>query len=319
MSMPNPTYSPAPSDPITNTTPPLPPPPLPSTRPTRKSLLPSPFPPNDLTPALENPHQQTPAAEEEEIQAPVDFTPFFTLITDTHTSDQYHPTVHYIFSDDSSDLITSAALRALAPSDSGSSLLKTEEEEEARDEGRRTDTEKERREGEREGREEGEGDAEEALLPPSRPGVQERYLILDIAPQPAAATTPSSNAPHAASVPPERHADRTSFHITSAHSLTPSYAILNATLTPAPTWDDAPSRDSPTSVPGKANNNNNNRGLMLKIEGSEGIIDRSGNGSGGGGGGGGGGAGEGPMNEDKLIELFAQRMEELRKVVDSGR
>ena len=44
---------------------------------------------------------------------PPDFKALFTLIEDSETDDHYHPTVHYIFSDDDPEILTSAALAAL--------------------------------------------------------------------------------------------------------------------------------------------------------------------------------------------------------------
>ncbi|MCJ1286001.1 hypothetical protein MMC26_005343 [Xylographa opegraphella] len=38
------------------------------------------------------------------------FSPFFTLIEDAHSPTTHHPTVHYIFSDDDSDLLTNTLL-----------------------------------------------------------------------------------------------------------------------------------------------------------------------------------------------------------------
>ena len=38
------------------------------------------------------------------------FSSFFTLIEDAHSATTHHPKVHYIFSDDDSDLLTDAAL-----------------------------------------------------------------------------------------------------------------------------------------------------------------------------------------------------------------
>ncbi|MCJ1379924.1 hypothetical protein MMC17_003027 [Xylographa soralifera] len=38
------------------------------------------------------------------------FNPFFTLIEDAHSPTTHHPTVHYIFSDDDSDLLTNTLL-----------------------------------------------------------------------------------------------------------------------------------------------------------------------------------------------------------------
>lgn len=49
----------------------------------------------------------------EEIQPPPDFKQLFTLIEDPETGEHYHPTVHYIFSDDDPEILTSAAHDAL--------------------------------------------------------------------------------------------------------------------------------------------------------------------------------------------------------------
>lgn len=54
---------------------------------------------------------QEPAVEE--LVHPADFRAFFTLIEDSEQDEHHHPTVHYIFSDDDPEIITSAALEAL--------------------------------------------------------------------------------------------------------------------------------------------------------------------------------------------------------------
>jgi len=51
----------------------------------------------------------------EQLFPPPHFKPFYTLIEDADTGDVHHPTVHYIFSDDDPDLLTSAALEAIEP------------------------------------------------------------------------------------------------------------------------------------------------------------------------------------------------------------
>jgi hypothetical protein len=48
-----------------------------------------------------------------EMLPPPDFRPFFTLIEDPETGEHHHPTVHYIFSDDDREILTSAALDSL--------------------------------------------------------------------------------------------------------------------------------------------------------------------------------------------------------------
>jgi len=42
----------------------------------------------------------------DDLVAPADFRPFFTLIEDTHTGEHYHPHVQYIFADDDPDAVT---------------------------------------------------------------------------------------------------------------------------------------------------------------------------------------------------------------------
>lgn len=54
---------------------------------------------------------EEPAADE--LLPPPDFKPFFTLIEDPVTGEHHHPTVHYMFSDDDPEVLTSAALDVL--------------------------------------------------------------------------------------------------------------------------------------------------------------------------------------------------------------
>jgi len=49
----------------------------------------------------------------EELLPPPDFRPFFAVIEDPETGEHIHPTVHYIFSDDDPEILTSAALDAI--------------------------------------------------------------------------------------------------------------------------------------------------------------------------------------------------------------
>ncbi|MCJ1322540.1 hypothetical protein MMC15_007889 [Xylographa vitiligo] len=57
------------------------------------------------------------------------FSPFFTLIEDAHSPTTHHPTVHYIFSDDDSDLLTNTLLHIhdseAAPPSAGSQSRNT--------------------------------------------------------------------------------------------------------------------------------------------------------------------------------------------------
>jgi len=58
---------------------------------------------------------------QESLIHPPDFKPFFTLVNDTETGEYHHPTVHYLFSDDDPDILTSAALGTLDEANEGRS------------------------------------------------------------------------------------------------------------------------------------------------------------------------------------------------------
>ncbi|TKA62910.1 hypothetical protein B0A49_11468 [Cryomyces minteri] len=59
-----------------------------------------------------------PYPEDEDLLPLPDFHPFFALIEDATTGEHHHPTMHYIFSNDDPDLLTSATLRASETVDS---------------------------------------------------------------------------------------------------------------------------------------------------------------------------------------------------------
>ncbi|KAK5209847.1 hypothetical protein LTR41_004479 [Exophiala xenobiotica] len=79
------------------------------------------------------------------------FQPFFTLIEDSVTNEHYHPTVHYIFADDDSDIIAEAACRSLETLDPS-----------------------QRASGQHH---------EDTRLPPPIAGAREHYLVLDVHPR----------------------------------------------------------------------------------------------------------------------------------------
>lgn len=54
-----------------------------------------------------------PSAAPGELLPPPDFRPFFTLIEDPDTGEHHHPSVHYIFSDDNPDFLTSTIVDAM--------------------------------------------------------------------------------------------------------------------------------------------------------------------------------------------------------------
>ncbi len=134
---------------------------------------------------------------------PVAVKPLFTLIEDSETGEHHHPTVHYIFDDDDPELLTAACMRSL-----GAELANSIREDEG-----------------------GNNQIVTTPLPPSRPGMSERYLLVDLG--------------------PDGHT------IKSAHSLSADWQTTSTDITNAPTWD---GEDSAAATDG---------GLMLKIAGTK--------------------------------------------------
>ena len=250
------------------------------------------------------------------------FQPFFTLIEDVHTSEYFHPTVHYIFSDDDTDIVTEAALRS----------LESEHELPKGTRGNTVNSGNQYRDEEGEEEESGTSSPpKEPLLPPSIPGVRDNYIILDldgpssntdqeIGPETLAeqaersvegrslSTSPAAQQPHlnpAGHQPQHEHKQQKQqnqqYTITSSQSLTPSWQVLQTDLLPAPTFETA--TDTNESV----------GGLMLKIRGTSGLPptiptrekEREGGSQG--------------QRLEEMMEQFAKRMEELRGVIEGGR
>ncbi|KAJ5096422.1 hypothetical protein NUU61_005778 [Penicillium alfredii] len=247
-------------------------------------------------------------AAQEQLESHSRFQPFFTLIEDAHTSDYHHPTVHYIFSDDDTDIVTEAALRSLQsqqdtiPDSQKDPAVNPIEAGESLDPSKTT------------------------LLPPPIPGVRENYLILDVGPvppenpqiPPAAdpSTTitgggggaggapksmssspanppalPSQPTPHGQSTP------STQFRVTSAQSFSPTWQVLHSELIPAPTFENS----NPGESPG--------HGLMLKVHGTAGLpaeIPGKDRGN------------RGPQRLEEMMDQFAKRMGELQQIIDAA-
>lgn len=60
-----------------------------------------------------------PTAAPDDLLPPPDFRPFFTLIEDPDTGEHHHPSVHYIFSDDNPDFLTSAVVNGMDQEQAG--------------------------------------------------------------------------------------------------------------------------------------------------------------------------------------------------------
>lgn len=232
------------------------------------------------------------------------FQPFFTLVEDANTGEYHHPTVHYIFSDDDTDILTEAAVRSL------------ESEQDSSTGGKRPTRS---RQGESE---DGSGYNEEdelsglrkdTLLPPPIPGVRDSYIILDVEPTPRTDMNPNnaggtnsmstSPATHPTAIPHQQNQQpqqqTPQFTVTSAHSLTPAWQVLNTELAPAPTFENNTSGEQPL-----------NGGLMLKIHGTPGLPpstaskekDKE----------------RGSQRLEDMMDQFAKRMGELRQVIEAG-
>lgn len=233
--------------------------------------------------------------------ARTNFKPFFTLIEDANSSDYHHPTVHYIFSDDDAELMTEASLRALETGHHTTSPPRNDSEEglDSADQQSSHHPENDR----------------PSLLPPPIPGVKERFIVLDVEQSATAIGNPSS-APDAllagtsagtgttvvSSSPAQRQQQQQSYgyRIVSAHSLTPDWQVLDASLSPAPTFD------TPQQNTGDQASVSNT--LMLRIEGTGGYArdipvgkDK-----------------EGQQTLEEMMEQFDKRMAELRRVIETS-
>lgn len=154
-----------------------------------------------------------------------------------------------------------------------------------------------------------------SLLPPPIPGVKERFIVLDVEQSTTAIGNPSSG-PDAllagtsagtgttvvSSSPAQRQQQQQpyGYRIVSAHSLTPDWQVLDALLSPAPTFD------TPQQNTGDQASVSNT--LMLRIEGTGGYArdipvgkDK-----------------EGQQTLEEMMEQFDKRMAELRRVIETS-
>jgi hypothetical protein len=226
------------------------------------------------------------------------FQPFFTLIEDAHTSDYHHPTVHYIFSDDDSDIVMEAALRSLSAQQEALSDSKKDQiahthvspQDEIKDPSDSVP-------------------AKTTLLPPPVPGVRENYIILDVEPSPMTEaqtaileqlapgkgdTKSLSSSPANQSALPQEAQPQ--YRVTAAQSFSSTWQVLNTEIVPAPTFENS----NPGESPG--------HGLMLKIRGTAGLPDQKGK----------DGEGKGGQKLEEMMDQFAKRMSELQVVIDAA-
>ncbi|RHZ53733.1 uncharacterized protein CDV56_105699 [Aspergillus thermomutatus] len=252
------------------------------------------------------------------------FQPFFTLIEDANTSEYYHPTVHYIFSDDDTDIVTEAALRALESEQDSSPDPSKSKAKSANNQPTMHQQEAAGNETARPEDDEPPSPKKEPLLPPPTPGVRDNYIILDMElANPDDAKHPSSDPARGASTagmttistspaaqgtllhqqsPPPLHglpSSQHQFNVISAHSLTPAWQVLSTQVIPAPTFDNNATGEQPS-----------NGGLMLKIHGTPGLPvtmfgkDRD--------------KERGSQRLEDMMEQFGKRLGELRQVIEAG-
>ncbi|KAI9682001.1 MAG: hypothetical protein M1817_000055 [Caeruleum heppii] len=153
-------------------------------------------------------HQSVP----ENVQS---FSPFFTILEDPSDHRYHLPTVYYVFSDDDTDLVTEACMRALVPT--ATSL---------KDGPHVADQESDL----------GSSGAAASALPFRREGVNERYLVLDMA--------------------------GSGKSVRAAYSLSSNWQVSDVSISNAPTWENVDA--SPAGASGA---------LMLTIKGTEGLRD----------------------------------------------
>lgn len=232
------------------------------------------------------------------------FQPFFALIEDAHTSDYHHPTVHYIFSDDDTEIVTEAALRSLAAqqealSDSKKDQIAQTQSPTLQDEMKDpSDPDL----------------AKSTLLPPSVPGIRDNYVILDIEPSPhtpdvgqtspiteqlapgkgGGGTRSISSSPANPSVLPQDQGQlHPQYRVTAAQSFSSTWQVLSTEVATAPTFENNNSGESP------------GQGLMLKIRGTGGLPIEVGN-------------TEKDRTLEEMMDQFAKRMSELQVVIDAA-
>ncbi|KAI9807822.1 MAG: hypothetical protein M1825_005127 [Sarcosagium campestre] len=260
--------------------------------------------PSDSHSRTRSPSPAARQQEQEQPTHPTNFAPFFTLIEDAATSTHHHPTVHYLFSDDDPDLTTQISLQALSvdsklqtnsspPSPRRSASYPPDDDGiDSSDDSLSAEQQLLRRQQRRHHGAENPSEGDDGAE-----SVTQRYVILDM------------NATGDAAV--------------AARSLTDDWQVVGVEVASAPTW--AADEGPPSATVGRAGG-----GLMLKIEGTEGIDPAAAalvtTGVGGGGGAataGGGGVGNEVREDNQLDDLqqlvgkFERQMKSLQRVMDA--
>ncbi|EXJ64976.1 hypothetical protein A1O7_01315 [Cladophialophora yegresii CBS 114405] len=207
------------------------------------------------------------------------FQPFFTLIEDSVTNEHYHPTVHYIFADDDTDMITEAALRSLEVLDP-SQRAGTGPHGQSQTQGH-------------DAHQNHEESSNASRLPAPVAGMREHYIVLDVHPQTSGTQLEDNSGTTTAT-------SAFTYEVSSAHSLSAEWQVLRTSISTAPTIGDNPSAED--------------EGLMLRIEGrgnTPGNIVQKGKEADG-------EKEKERETMEEMIERFQRRLEDVRMVIEAG-
>ncbi|KAF1817081.1 hypothetical protein P152DRAFT_453687 [Eremomyces bilateralis CBS 781.70] len=127
---------------------------------------------------------------DDQLLPPPNFNPFFSLIEDESSGEYHHPSVHYIFADDDHDVLVAAAMRSLGTEPPPYPPSDTEADSKGKARVR----------------------SRVPALPRPRPGVKERYVLVDVGPDGQT--------------------------IDEVQSLSPDWAVTATSITNAPTFEE---------------------------------------------------------------------------------
>lgn len=234
------------------------------------------------------------------------------------STEHYHPTVHYVFEDDDSDVIAEAACRSLEVLDPSQ-----------REQSQPSEGDSRMHHQEEHGHDHDHDHEPPSRLPAPDPSVHEHYLILDVHPrvtpqQQLTSASQQATNPIMPSSSPSAPTPLIPFHVTSAHSLSAEWQVLQTKVAAAPTIGGGGGGGDGNDY---GDDDDLDEGWMLRIEG------RGNTPSGGGAGEGTGpnvAAGDKEKEKDRqqqatgketmeeMIDRFQRRMDEIRQVLETG-
>ena len=262
--------------------------------------------------------------------------PFFTVIEDESSSEYYHPTVHYIFSDDDTDIVTEATLRSLESfhQDGGqqTSTGKGGATTPAHGSHRRRRTCGDRGlEEDKRSYQKGFDSESAGSNSPGASARRENCIILDVEPlsesnnilgtggstvdtagtkslvASSRGTVTVANAtpqqPQSQYQPQQQQQQQPQFTVRSARSLTSSWQVLGTQIVPAPTFEN----NFPENNSEQDASRPRQRGLMLKINGTSGLPPGNNN-----------YVADNNQRLEQMMDQFTKRMTELKSVIEAS-